>query len=86
MSSLGTRGASDTWWSRWMIVRETLDHVSKTLTIWATDRLGNSLVEPLTVPVVFLYANLVEYVRVGVQLIYDEMNPPVVDARPAQLH
>jgi uncharacterized protein YgfB (UPF0149 family) len=32
------------------------------------------------------YATLVEYVRVGVQLIYDEMNPPVVDARPAQFH
>lgn len=28
------------------------------------------------------YANLVEYVRVGVQLIYDELNPPPIQ-RPA---
>lgn len=33
------------------------------------------------------YANLVEYVRVGVQLVYDELNPPQADTRrPAQLH
>jgi len=32
------------------------------------------------------YANLVEYVRVGAQLIYDELNPPAAEARPAQLH
>jgi uncharacterized protein YgfB (UPF0149 family) len=30
------------------------------------------------------YANLVEYARVGVQLIYDELNPPPVQ-RPAVL-
>lgn len=33
------------------------------------------------------YANLVEYVRVGVQLVYDVLNPPEADTlRPAQLH
>lgn len=32
------------------------------------------------------YANLVEYVRVGAQLIYDELNPPAAEPRPAQLH
>ncbi|MGB5210118.1 MAG: UPF0149 family protein [Gammaproteobacteria bacterium] len=33
------------------------------------------------------YANLVEYVRVGVQLVFDELNPPVKDMPgPAQVH
>ncbi len=45
--------ASSGHWSRSMMITGTLDYVTKTLTIQAADRLGNSMTEPVTVPVVF---------------------------------
>ncbi len=52
-ADLSTPEASSSWWSQWLIARGQLDYVTKTLTIQATDRLGNSLLEPMSVEVVF---------------------------------
>jgi uncharacterized repeat protein (TIGR01451 family) len=52
-ADLSTPGANSSWWSRWITARGTMDYVTRTLTIRVTDRLGNSIDEPLAVPVVF---------------------------------
>jgi uncharacterized repeat protein (TIGR01451 family) len=52
-ADLQNAGAGSSWWSRRMIVPGALDYVTRTLTISATDRLGNGLPEPLALRVVF---------------------------------
>ena len=50
---MGTPGASASRWSQWVEASGTLDYVTKTLTIRATDRLGNRMAQALELPVVF---------------------------------
>jgi hypothetical protein len=52
-ADLSAPGAQNSWWSRWLVAHGTLDYVTKTLTIRAKDNLGNSILEPMTLPVVF---------------------------------
>jgi uncharacterized repeat protein (TIGR01451 family) len=52
-ADVGAPGAASSHWSQWMIARGALDYVTKTLTIRATDSLGNSMAQALEVPVVF---------------------------------
>ena len=52
-ADVGTPGASASRWSQWMEASGTLDYVTKTLTIRATDRLGNRMAQAVELPVVF---------------------------------
>jgi Concanavalin A-like lectin/glucanases superfamily/Bacterial TSP3 repeat len=46
-------GDSSSDWSHWLLAGGALDYVTKTVTIRATDRLGNAMEQALEVPVVF---------------------------------
>ncbi len=52
-ADLAAAGAASSRWSRWITLGGALDYVTKTLTIEATDRLGNRMVQGMAVPVVF---------------------------------
>jgi uncharacterized repeat protein (TIGR01451 family) len=52
-ADLSHPGAGSSDWSKWVTLDGAMDYVTKTLTIRAMDRLGNSTTEPLTMPVVF---------------------------------
>jgi hypothetical protein len=52
-AGMGALGAASSGWSQWMLARGALDYVTKTLTVRATDSLGNRMAQALEVPVVF---------------------------------
>jgi hypothetical protein len=52
-ADLTAPGSASSRWSQWITTAGALDYVTKTLTIRATDRLGNHMVEGITFPVVF---------------------------------
>jgi Concanavalin A-like lectin/glucanases superfamily/Bacterial TSP3 repeat/Bacterial Ig-like domain len=52
-ADLSTPGAGSSGWSRWLTAEEALDYVTKTVTIRAADRLGNTTAQALELAVVF---------------------------------
>ena len=83
--SAPTAGSSR--WARWVVAEGALDYVTKTLTIRATDRLGNRMAQALALPVVFdnvapvLNANQI-LARVTVSSTQTVLNGDVSDGGP----